>query len=306
MDTITLIKNLERPNKKIDVILDTDAYNEIDDQFAIAYMLGNRDKLNALALYAAPFHNGKSSGPKDGMIKSYDEIKKVIAMIDDTENIEVFKGSEQYLSDEKTPVISPAAEHLASLAGSGGKYSPDNPLYVAAIGAITNIASAILINPDIINNIVVIWLGGNALHWHDTREFNLYQDVAAARIIFGSGVPLVQMPCMGVVSAFTLSEAELKYWLAGKNKISDYLARNTIEEASSYADGKPWTRVIWDVTAIAWLIDGRFFGECLEKSPIPEYDGHYAFDNRRHFIKYIYHVNRDALAEDLFNTLLKM
>jgi len=74
MDTITLIKNLERPKSKIDVVLDTDAYNEIDDQFAIAYMFGNRQKLNIKAIYAAPFHNGKSSGPKDGMEKSYDEI----------------------------------------------------------------------------------------------------------------------------------------------------------------------------------------------------------------------------------------
>ena len=34
-----LFKNLNRPEGKIDVVLDTDAYNEIDDQFAIAYAL---------------------------------------------------------------------------------------------------------------------------------------------------------------------------------------------------------------------------------------------------------------------------
>ncbi|MCL2815491.1 MAG: nucleoside hydrolase [Oscillospiraceae bacterium] len=303
MDTITLIKNLERPKSKIDVILDTDAYNEIDDQFAIAYMFANKDKLNIKALYAAPFHNSRSTGPKDGMEKSYDEIKKVIALIEDTDAIEVYKGSERYLSDEKTPVISPAAEHLAKLAQN---YSASAPLYVVAIGAITNIASAILINPKITDNIVVVWLGGNAHHWHDTKEFNLYQDVAAARIIFGCGVPFVQLPCMGVVSSFTISEAELEKWLLGKNKICDYLARNTIEEASSYAGGKPWTRIIWDVTAVAWLVDGRFFCERLERSPIPEYDGYYAYDGQRHFMKYIYHINRDALAEDLFNKLLAL
>ena len=301
MDAITLIKNLERPKSKIDVVLDTDAYNEIDDQFAIAYMLANKEKLNVKAIFAAPFYNSKSSGPKDGMEKSFDEIKKVLFMIGGTENTEVYKGSEQFLKDEKTPVISPAAEHFAKLAE---QYSPQNPLYTVAIGAITNIASAILINPKIIDNIVIVWLGGNALHWNDTKEFNLYQDVASARIIFGCGAPVVQLPCAGVVSAFTISEAELEKWLLGKNKISDYLAGNTIAEASSYAEGKPWTRVIWDVTAVAWLIDGKFFGERLEKSPIPEYDGHYAYDGNRHFIKYIYHVNRDALVEDLFEKLI--
>ena len=303
MDTITLIKNLERPTSKVDVILDTDAYNEIDDQFAIAYMLANRDKLNVKSIYAAPFHNSKSSGPKDGMEKSYDEIKKVVSLIKDTEDIEIYKGSESYLPDEKTPIISPAAEHLVKLSAC---YNSDKPLYVVAIGAITNIASAILIKPDIIDNIVVVWLGGHAMHWHDTKEFNLHQDIAAARIIFGCGVPFVQLPAMGVVSSFTISEAELEKWLLGKNKISDYLAKNTIEEASSYAGGKPWSRIIWDVTGVAWLIDGKFFGECLEKSPIPEYDGHYSYDRRRHLIKYIYHVNRDALAADLFEKLLKL
>ena len=266
MDTITLIKNLERPASKIDAVLDTDAYNEIDDQFAIAYMFGNRQKLNIKAIYAAPFHNNNSSGAKDGMEKSYDEIKKVLSMIDGADKTEVYKGSEQFLQDEKSPVISPAAEHLVKLAEH---YSSDSPLYVVAIGAITNIASAILINPKIIDNIVIVWLGGTALHWNHAKEFNLYQDVAAARIIFGCGAPVVQLPCAGVVSAFTISEAELEKWLLGKNKISDYLARNTIAEASAYASGKPWTRVIWDVTAVAWLIDGKFFGERAGKKPYP-------------------------------------
>jgi len=225
-----------------------------------------------------------------------------LELIDGAGETEVYKGSEQYLSDEKTPVISPAPEHLAKLAKS---YSSDSPLYVVAIGAITNIASAILINPEIIDNIVVVWLGGNALHLNDTREFNMFQDVAAARIIFGCGVPLVQLPCGGVVSTFTISEAELEKWLLGKNKISDYLARNTIDEVT-YAIGKPWTRIIWDVTAVAWLVDGRFFGERLERSPIPTYDGYYARDKNRHFFKYVEYINRDALVEDLFEKLLSL
>ena len=33
------LKNLEAPTRIVDAVLDTDAYNEIDDQFAIAYLL---------------------------------------------------------------------------------------------------------------------------------------------------------------------------------------------------------------------------------------------------------------------------
>lgn len=297
MDKQILLRNLEPPSSKVDVVLDTDAYNEIDDQFAIAYLMRNTEKLRVKAIYAAPFSNEKSAGPLDGMEKSYGEIKKVLSLLNCPQFTQIYKGSGGYLPDEKTPVSSPAAEHLAELAL---QYSPENPLYVVAIGAITNIASAILRNPAITENIVVVWLGGHALHWHDCKEFNLFQDVAAARVVFDSAVPLVQLPCCGVVSAFTISEAELQKWLLGGNEICDYLARNTIEEVRRYAQGCPWTRVIWDVTAVAWLLDKRFFLQRIEKRPIVEYDGTYTMNPARHEYQYIYHVHRDALVQDLF------
>ena len=71
-------------------------------------------------------------------------------------------------------MLSPAAEDLAKRAMD---YTPEKPLYVVAIGAITNVASALLLKPEIRDCIVLVWLGGNALHWPDNREFNMYQDV---------------------------------------------------------------------------------------------------------------------------------
>ena len=59
------IKNLSVPTGNIDVVLDTDAYNEIDDQFAIAYLFKSKEKLNTKAIYAAPFFNENSANPKD-------------------------------------------------------------------------------------------------------------------------------------------------------------------------------------------------------------------------------------------------
>ena len=74
-------KNLTTPKGKIDVVLDTDAYNEIDDQFAISYMLLNTHKFNIKGICAAPFKNGKSVSAADGMLKSYDEILKLLELI---------------------------------------------------------------------------------------------------------------------------------------------------------------------------------------------------------------------------------
>ena len=63
---------------------------------------------------------------------------------------------------------------------------------------------------------MVVWLGGHAYHMNDNREFNLSQDIAAARVIFGCGVPVVQLPCIGVVDKLTISQPEIEYWLKGK------------------------------------------------------------------------------------------
>ena len=217
------LKNLSVPKGKIDVVLDTDTYNEIDDQFALAYLLTSKEKLNTKAIYAAPFFNARSNGPEEGMEKSYAEIKKILSFM--KEKVDAFKGSKSYLPDENTPVESDAADDLIKRAKS---YSAEKPLYVVAIGAITNIASALIKAPEIAENIVIVWLGGHARHFHDTNEFNMKQDIAAARVIMKSGAPFVQLPCMGVVSGFTVSKPELEYWFKGKNELADYLAKSTV------------------------------------------------------------------------------
>lgn len=304
MTTAQFFKNLEVPTGPVDVVLDTDAFNEVDDQYAIAYMLKSGYKLNVRGICAAPFHNNKSNSTEDGMEKSYDEILKLLDLMDKNElSSIVHKGSKTYLPDENTPVDSDAARFMASLAD---EYSPDKPLYIVAIGAITNVASAILMNPKMEENCVVVWLGGN-VHTRDAWEFNMAQDLAAARVVFGCGVPLVQLPCMGCVDAFHTSRYDLEHWLLGKNKLCDYLATYTIEDTESYMPGKPWSRIIWDVTAVAWLLNDndRFMESVLVHAPIPEYDGKYAFDNRRHFMRCASLINVDNLMADLFSTLTK-
>ena len=152
-------KNLCVPEGMIDVVLDTDAFNEIDDQFAIAYMMHKGDKLNVKAICAAPFgHVG--TPPELGLEQSYNEIIKLLELMDmpDKGDI-VFKGANKFLKDEKTPYVTPASSEMARLAHF---YSPDKPLYLVAIGAITNVASAILMDECVKENCVLVWLGGHS------------------------------------------------------------------------------------------------------------------------------------------------
>lgn len=293
---------LTPPTGLVDVVIDTDAYNEIDDQFAVSYAFRRPDRINVRAVYAAPFLNQRSSSPADGMEKSYKEILRLLALLG-TER-PVFRGAPSYLPDEGTPVASPAAEDLVRRAMA---YSPQRPLYVACLGAITNIASALLMKPEIADRIVVIWLGGHGMGWMDNNEFNLRQDIAAARIIYGSGVPLVMLPCQTVVSAFATTGPELDYWLRGRNPLCDYLVQNTVDEADSYAKGQAWSRTIWDVTAIAWLVNDEknFLWSRLIPTPLPGYDLQWEFPEGTPPCRYVFHVFRDKLFTDLFTALAK-
>lgn len=62
------LRNLETPTSPVDVVLDTDAFNEVDDRYAIAYLLRSKEKLNEKAIYAAPYLHDRVENvrlPKD-------------------------------------------------------------------------------------------------------------------------------------------------------------------------------------------------------------------------------------------------
>mgnify|MGYP000762333291 CR=1 FL=1 len=48
------LKMMEYPKDRIDLVIDTDAATEIDDQFAIAYALLSRERFHIRGIYAAP------------------------------------------------------------------------------------------------------------------------------------------------------------------------------------------------------------------------------------------------------------
>jgi inosine-uridine nucleoside N-ribohydrolase len=300
-----LIKRLEKPKRSVDVVLDTDTYNEVDDQYALAYLLQSSDKLSLKALYAAPFDNHHSKSAEDGMLRSYDEIFKVLDLAGRPEYKKfVYKGARAFLFSEQDAQKSAAAYDLIE---RSQHYDCENPLYVVGIAACTNIASAILLDPTIIERIFVVWLGGLGFDWHDNNSFNASQDIAAARILLGAKVPLVLLPGRGVVDHFSTTGPELNHHLKGRNSFCDYIIGRTADEAAIFDPANIcWSRPLSDVTAVAWLLDGPFMLDRLESSPIMEYDRYYSFDNRRHFIRYVYAINRDMLMADLFSKLASL
>jgi purine nucleosidase len=290
------IERLKPPTGKVRVVLDTDTYNETDDQYALAYAFLSEEKIQLEAVYAAPFKSSKA-GSDVGMEKSYQEILHLLKMLGKSPDGFAFRGSDRNLKDISVPVRSEAALDLVKKAMDS---THEDPLYVVAIGCITNVASAILIEPRIVENIVIVWLGGNSLEWPVQNEYNLRQDILASRIILDSGVPLVVMPCRPVVSHLYTTIPELQYYLKDKNELSDYLF-SIVEKRSKR--GEPWSRIIWDISAVAWLVNPKWIQTDFVHSPVFTDQLTYSVDQSRHLIRMARSLNRDAIFKDLFSKL---
>ena len=305
MDENQRLSMLKQSVYPSDVVLDTDTFNEVDDQFALAYLLRNRDKLRLQAVYAAPFLNEKAGTPKMGMEKSYDEILRILRLAEAPEyESRVYRGADHFLKDQYTPAESEAALDLIARALL---HSRENPLYVIGIAAATNLASALLLEPAIREHIVVIWLGGSGFHCPEIEEFNLMEDIPAAQVLFDSEVPFVQLPCWGVTEHFTISRPALETWLIGKNPLADYLASHAITSVEAWAETPMWAKAIWDVPAVAWLLNGgqRFMKDRLIPCPQITDKGGYRFSANRHSMKYVYRIERDMLMTDLIEQIVK-
>ena len=224
-------------NFPIPAVLDTDTFNEIDDQFTLAYALLARNVIDLQAVTAAPFSNSRAAAPDEGMRKSYEEICRILALFGKDPEGFAWKGSTGYLPDRRTPVESEGARQIIRLARQAGRAG--RKLHVLAIAAITNVASALLLAPEIAKEIVIVWLGGQELGYPDNNEFNLRQDVPAAQTVFDSGAPLVWLPCQSVVSALSITLPELRTGLAPAGKLGEFTTeRLSLHFTFIYLSGK--------------------------------------------------------------------
>ena len=277
------------------MVLDTDAFNEVDDQFALVHLLLSQDRVQTEAIYAAPFHNARSTGPGDGMRKSFQEIHRILDVLGHP-GLPVLEGSREWLSDSNVAPSSPAAADLISRARSVG----GGPLYVVAIGAPTNISSALLLAPEIIDRIVVIWLGGNSLYWPTAREFNLEQDLRSSRVLFDSGVALVHVPCFNVADHLSTTRDEVEHYVRPAGKVGAFLADRYNQHVE---DGPGVSKVIWDLAATGWLLSPSWTTSELVQSPVLTEDMTWSRGPDRHLVRQVTYVYRDAIFADLFARL---
>lgn len=297
LSDIDRLRLLEPRPGTVRAVLDTDTFNEIDDQFAVVQAVLSPDRIRLEAIYAAPFSNAKTNGPGAGMDQSYDEILALLTRLNIEPTGLVHKGVTQYVGSAKVPRDAAAVDDLVSRARKG---SPQDPLYVIAIGAISNVASALLKAPDIIDRIVVVWLGGHALEWPHQREFNLRQDVGGAQVLFDSGAAVVLVPCQGVVTHLHTTVPEIERHVEPFGEIGKFLASRFKDYEQDHVG---WSKEIWDMAAVGWVLDPAWAPSVLIPAPILTDSLTYSVDRSRHLMRYVTIVRRNPLMRDFFAKL---
>ena len=88
--------------------------------------------------------------------------------------------------------------------------------------------------------------------------------------------------------------------VAGRGAIGDYL----MEIFGEYVPDKPaQSKVLWDMSAIAWLVNPSWIRTSVVPSPILTDEMAWAFDDSRHTIRVAQWLDRDSIYRDFFGLL---
>jgi purine nucleosidase len=288
------------PLRRRRVIIDTDAKNEADDQFAIVHALLS-PSLDVRGLIAAHFGTSRSDR---SMQESREEIDLLLELMGLEQQVTVANGAPSGITDEATPRESAGAQLIIA---ESKLASPEDPLFVAFLGPLTDMASAILLDPSLVDrDVVVIWIGGvgyGGVETYPGVEFNLRNDIAAANVVYDSGITVWQVPS-NVYSQVSVSYTELDEKIGGTSKLADYLINQTVEWNRTYWPEPIESRSLGDSPAISLLLYPR--GGNFRIVPAPRFgqEGHY-LPGSGHPIRVVESVDVRFLLEDMFAKIRK-
>jgi len=235
---------------RIPVVLSTDVGNEIDDQWAITYLL-LQPRFEVLGVMSAHAPSLAAPAGHTSYRILVDVVEHRLGM---STHPPLVEGGSLPLDNAKTARPSPSVTFLLE---TSRRFSKENRLTVLMIGAATDVASAILTDPTIVERVRVIQMG-----FHDEQggdEFNIANDVHAVQAILDSKVPLVIGPGKVCRASLSLNFAQARSLIATHGAIGAWLWEEF--EAYYYRSvkplrvndfSKPW--VIWDDITLAYVL----------------------------------------------------
>ncbi|MGW9585819.1 nucleoside hydrolase [Microbacterium sp. NPDC055455] len=227
------------------VLISTDAANEVDDQFAVVHALLS-PVLDVRGILPAHF------GREGSCAESRAEVDLLHSLLGAAGHRVVADGADAALPDERTPRPSAASALIRHEARSD-----DRRLRIAVLGPLTDVASALLEDPALVDaDPLIVWIGGPPYEGvvGYSPEFNLSNDVAAANVVMASGVEVWQVP-MPVYTMIGVGHAELVERLGGTGALADYLVERVIAFNAQVDYGPMDFRSLGDSPAIGALLN---------------------------------------------------
>lgn len=278
------------------VIIDSDVKNEADDQFAVVHALLSHS-LDVRGVIPAHFGTHRTT---ESLAESRDELDLVLRLLDLDHEVPTADGAPHALPDECTPVDSPGARLIIDEA----RRTDAGPLFIAFLGPLTDMASALLLAPDIADtDTTVIWIGGppygDIVSVGSWPEFNLRNDIASANVVFDSGIRLWQVPA-NIYRQVVVGYAELEARVEPHGELGRYLAQQVVDFNSQFHRAPVESRSLGDSPAIALMIDP--FCAAMRRQPGVRFapDGHYEKGDPEREILVVESIDVRFLLEDMF------
>ena len=294
------------------VIMDGDYSAEIDDQYTFAYAYGH-EKLevlgvNAVAHYAEPRYTKTSTIVR---VSVGNAAKTFWSLGLSPEELPLNMGPEKQITfnEGHAPVDCESARFIIDMV-----HKHDEPIYIITTGPCSSAVNACLLDPSIMDKIVVVWLGGNCIvppyteeHFH---EWNMHADFVASQMLFNMDIPLIMLPCSPNGSEkIVMTKADLEK-IEGTNTparfFRDELPRTNCRDKEF--DSPDYRKVMCDYMGVAAITLPESMDYSIIPAPVLTDDRKYAIDSTRRKIIYCENPNSDMIMEDAtkaLNTLVR-
>jgi purine nucleosidase len=303
----------EKERTKIRLIYDTDANNELDDQFALIYLLVNGPTFD---LEGVTVNATKSGGNID---EHYEEAKRILQLGQRLGQIPLLMGADGSFESIRSHVMETGydgKEGVDFIIEQANK-KDEQELILLAVGKLTNIALALEKDPGIAEKMRVVWLGSN---YPKPGEYNQDNDTVSMNFVLNTKVPFEMVTVRygepTGTDAVKVTQAEINNKMPGMGpqievpiigrhggeyfNFGDY-AVSLFEHIDYHGD--PPSRALFDMVAAA-VLKNPSWGENREIPAPILIDNQWVErpDNSRKIILWE-NFDRDAVMKDFYNSL---
>ncbi|TAI49823.1 nucleoside hydrolase [Flagellimonas allohymeniacidonis] len=265
------------------VIVDADTGNEVDDFYALARIF-MEPSVEITALNSAHWQTSHWAVP-NSMENSHRLNQQLLGEMN--LNLKTLRGATARMYD-----WGDRAQHSAATYEIIRQAKEKDELTILVLGALTNVASAIYLEPEIAKKLKVYWLGttmdfANRVLKRD--DFNPLMDPYALDVLLNSEAEMFIMP-INVAVAMEIDFDELQA------KTQDhFLGKFLLDRWTNHLDGSRKSRILWDLVLISAFIYPDF-GTLTEVQT--------SRDNGNRKIKFYSEIDSEAIYQDFYETLL--